>query len=225
LLEEASSALGGAESTLRIGLLSALARVLAHRGHHGRAAIIRGNAIEMARRIGDQRGLAILLARAYSARGTSTLEEILEMLTEASALADELGDIHIHAEVWAWRAITRIALGELEEARRDLAELVELPPRARRLFSSFVAEQIGSTIALCEGHLEEAEARAERSGELAGLLRGRDGSGVHGIQMFSIRREQGRLTELASLVRILASGDGSTDAWRPGMAALLAELG
>ena len=71
LLEEASAALGEDESTLRIGLLSALARVLAYRGDHARAAIVRANAIEMARRLGDRRGLAILLARAYSARGTS----------------------------------------------------------------------------------------------------------------------------------------------------------
>ena len=48
----------------------------------------------MARRLGDQRGLAILLARALnSARATSTLDEILAMLTEARDLGDELGDV------------------------------------------------------------------------------------------------------------------------------------
>jgi DNA-binding CsgD family transcriptional regulator len=40
--------------------------------------------------------------------------------------------------------------------------------------------------------------------------------------MFGIRREQGRLAELAPLVRLLAGGGAS---WRPGLAALLAELG
>jgi DNA-binding CsgD family transcriptional regulator len=44
--------------------------------------------------------------------------------------------------------------------------------------------------------------------------------------MFGVRREQGRLAELAPLVRLLAgqaaSGDGS---WRPARAALFAELG
>jgi predicted ATPase len=92
LLEEASAALGEGESTLRIRLLSALSRVLAYRGDYGRAAIVYTNATEMARRLGDQRGLAILLARAYAARGTNTLDEILEMLTEARDLGDELGD-------------------------------------------------------------------------------------------------------------------------------------
>jgi DNA-binding CsgD family transcriptional regulator/tetratricopeptide (TPR) repeat protein len=225
LLDEASAALGGAESTLRIGLLSGLVRVLAYRGDHARAAIIRENAIEMARRLGDRRGLAILLSRAYSARGTATLEEIVDMLTEASALGHELGDLEIQSDATGWRAVAWIALGELDAARRDLAEFFELPNRARQPFVAFVAEQIGSAIALCEGHLEEAEARAERSQELATLLSGRDASGIYGIQMFSIRREQGRLAELAPIVQLLAKSDGGTGAWRPGLAALLVELG
>jgi DNA-binding CsgD family transcriptional regulator/tetratricopeptide (TPR) repeat protein len=225
LLEEASAALGGAESTLRVGLLSGLARVLAYRGDHARAAITRANAIEMARRLGDRLGLAILLSRAGSARGTSTLEEIRDMLTEGCAVADELGDLGIQSDAIGWRAVTSIALGELDAARRDLAEFYELPNRARQPFVSFAAEHIGSAIALCEGRLEEAEARAERSRELASLLSGRDAAGIYGIQTFSIRREQGRLAELAPLVRALAGSDGGTGAWRPGLVALLVELG
>ena len=42
--------------------------------------------------------------------------------------------------------------------------------------------------------------------------------------MFGIRREQGRLAELAPAVRVLAASD-SAAAWRPGLAALMAELG
>jgi DNA-binding CsgD family transcriptional regulator/tetratricopeptide (TPR) repeat protein len=225
LLEEASAALGGDQSTLRIPLLSALARVVAYRGDQARAEIIRTNAIEMARRLGDQRVLAGLLARAYTTRGTSTLENVVERLTEARALADELGDLEIQSEALGWRVATRIALGELEAARRDLAEFLELSDRGKYPFWSFAAEQMGSAIALCEGHLEEAETRAERAREVASLLRGRDASGTLGIQMFSIRREQGRLPELAQVARILADSEGGTPAWRPGLAALLAELG
>jgi DNA-binding CsgD family transcriptional regulator/tetratricopeptide (TPR) repeat protein len=224
LLEEASAALGEGETKLRVGLLSALARVLSYLGDHGRAAIIRANAIGMARRLGDRRELAMLLARSYSARGTGTLEETLDMLTEACALGDELGDPEIQGEARGWRPVAWMAMGELESARRDLAEFVELAHRMRQPFWSFAAEHMGAAIAMCEGHLEEAEARAERSREMSSLLSGRDPSGTHGIQMFSIRREQGRLAELAPLVRVFADGDGGA-AWRPGLAALLVELG
>ena len=43
--------------------------------------------------------------------------------------------------------------------------------------------------------------------------------------MFSIRREQGRLAELAPVVRILAGESSRNGPWRPGFVALLAELG
>jgi DNA-binding CsgD family transcriptional regulator len=225
LLEEASAALGEGESTLRVRLLAALARVLAYRGDAGRAAIVYANAVEMARRLGDRPRLAILLARAYSAGGTSTLDEIREMLTEARDLGDELGDVEIQEEAIGWRVVAWIALGELEAARRDLAEFLARADRVKVPFWLFAAEQIGSAIALCDGHLDEAQARAERSRELGSLLSGRDASGIHGIQMFSIRREQGRLAELAPVIRILARDDGGAAAWRPGLAALLVELG
>ena len=57
------------------------------------------------------------------------------------------------------------------------------------------------------------------------LLTGREASGVYGIQMFSLRREQGRLAELAPVIRILAAESRSEGAWRPGLASVLVELG
>ena len=98
------------------------------------------------------------------------------------------------------------------------------PGRMRQPFALHVAEQYAAAIALCDGRLREAEAAAERSREWSRLLAGRDPSSVYGIQMFGIRREQGRLAELAPAVRALAVSDSSA-AWRPGLAALMAELG
>jgi DNA-binding CsgD family transcriptional regulator len=43
--------------------------------------------------------------------------------------------------------------------------------------------------------------------------------------MFGVRREQGRLAELAPVMGLLAGADGSAGVWRPGLAAVLAELG
>ena len=97
--------------------------------------------------------------------------------------------------------------------------------RTAQPFMNHVAEHYGSAIALCDGNLAEAEAMAERSHEWGRLLTGRDASGTHGIQMFGIRREQGRLAELAPAVRILAGQVDREGPWRPGLVAVLAELG
>jgi DNA-binding CsgD family transcriptional regulator len=88
-----------------------------------------------------------------------------------------------------------------------------------------IAQHYRSALALCEGNLTEAELTAERSREWGELLTGRGASGTYGVQMFGIRREQGRLAELAPAVRILAGGPGRGGPWRPGLAAVLAELG
>jgi DNA-binding CsgD family transcriptional regulator len=225
LLEEAAEALGEEDSALRVGLLSGLARALDFQGQRERGAIVRTSAISMARRLGDQVGLATVLMRSYWSRGTTPLEEILAMLTEARALAEELGNTEIHVEARSWCVPAFVALGDMESARREVGALRALAERTAQPFQIHVAEHYGAAIALCDGRLEESELLAERSHEWSRLLTGRDASGVYGIQMFSVRRERGRLAELAPVVRILAGQAEREGPWRPGLAALLAELG
>ena len=103
--------------------------------------------------------------------------------------------------------------------------LRETAERTAQPFWLNVAEHYGSALALCDGQLAQAEVLALRSHEWSGLLTGRDATGVYGIQMFSVRREQGRLAELAPVIRILAGEGGRDGPWRPGLVAVLAELG
>ena len=103
-----------------------------------------------------------------------------------------------------WRVVTLAALGELEEARRELGVALEASAQARQPFNLHICEQFGSALALTGGRLDEAERMAERSREWGELLRGRDASGAYGVQMFGLRREQGRLAELAPVVRLLS---------------------
>ncbi|MFN8188598.1 MAG: AAA family ATPase [Gaiellales bacterium] len=224
LVAEAVEALGESESPLRVRLLAGLARALDFQGEHARADSVRQVAIEMARRIGDRRGLATVLMRAYWGYGELSMETIATMLVEARRLAEEIGDVELEVEAREWQIPALIALCDLQVARREIEEVLELAQRTRQPFNIHVAEHQASSIALADGRLGDAEAAAGRSHEWSRLLSGRDASGVYGIQMFGIRREQGRLAELAPVVRVLASADGS-GAWGPGFAVLLAELG
>jgi DNA-binding CsgD family transcriptional regulator/tetratricopeptide (TPR) repeat protein len=225
LLTEAATMQSGDDSGLRVMVLSGQARACAFLGDHGRSALLQRASIDMARRLGDRHALATVLMRAYWARGTTGLDEILDMLTESRDLAVELGDIELQAEAMEWRISALIALGDLEAARQELAEVYEMASRVGQPFIMHVAQHYRSTIALCDGRLDEAEATAERSFEWGRLLTGRDPTGTYGVQMFGIRREQGRLAELAPVVRILAASKDRGGAWGPGLAAVLAELG
>src|SRR4051812_12014314 len=225
LLEEAAQVLGDEDSMLRVGLLGGLSRALDFQGMHEPAETARTAAVDMARRVQDRRGLAGVLVGSYWSRGTTPLEEILGMLTEAQALGEEMGDTEIRAEAMSWRGAAFVDLCDLASARAEAAALLETAEQTAQPFIIHVAEHYGSAIALCDGRLEEAEARARRSHEWSLLLTGRDASGVYGIQMFSVQRERGRLAELAPVVRILAGEATREGPWRPGLAALLAELG
>jgi DNA-binding CsgD family transcriptional regulator/tetratricopeptide (TPR) repeat protein len=224
LLEEASAALRREDSALRVGLLASLARALEFEGDSDGAALARTDAIAMARRIDDRPGLATALVGVYWARATTSLREALEMLGEARDLSKEMGDVEGQAEATQWRVSALMALGEIVLARKELAVTLDMAQHTRQPFNLHVAEHYRSALALLEGRLAEAEAGAERSREWGQLLVGRDASGVYGIQMFGVRREQGRLAELAPVIRVLAAGDRERGAWRPGLAAMLAEL-
>ena len=50
-------------------------------------------------------------------------------------------------------------------------------------------------------------------------------SGVYGVQMFTIRREQGRLAEVAPVLRRFIDENPRDAAWRPGMALIASDLG
>ena len=225
LLEEAIAALGDERPALRVELLAGLARALDFQGERRRGAIVRGNAVALARRLDDRVGLAKVLVRAYWSRGTSPLEEILAMLSEARDLAEELRDEELRTEAISWRVPTFVALCDLDSARADVVALSEMAERTGQPFMHHVAAHYGSALALGDGRLAEAEALARRSEEWGRLLSGRDASGIFGIQMFSVRREQGRLAELAPATRILAGEASREGPWLPGLIALLAELG
>jgi DNA-binding CsgD family transcriptional regulator len=225
LLEEAATALGKHESALRVELLGGLARALDMRGEQERAAITRTEAVSLARRLGDRAGLATVLVRSYWSRGVTPIEEILQMLTEARTLGEELMDSELQAEAMSWRAPTFVEMGDIPAARQEAAQLRRTAEATRQPFNLHVAEHYEAAIALSDGRLEAAEAHARRSEEAGRMLTGRDASGTYGIQMFSLRREQGRLAELASVIRILAAADRQSGPWRPGLASLLVELG
>jgi DNA-binding CsgD family transcriptional regulator len=225
LLEEAARALGDRAPELRVRLLAGLARALDFRGAFDRGVAVRREAEHLARRLGDRAGLAALLVRSYWSFGTTPLPEVLEMLTEAKALGEELGDIEIRAEAVSWRVPAFVTLADIDSARRDAAALAEIAAATAQPFMLHVAEHYRSAIALADGRLAEAEERASRANEWGRLPTGRNPPGSYGIQMFGVRREQGRLAGLAPAMRVLAADSRRSGPWAPGLVALLAELG
>jgi DNA-binding CsgD family transcriptional regulator len=224
LLEEAAAALGRDDSELRARVLGGLARALELRGDWGPAALARDESVAMSRRRRDRRTLGATLVTSYWSRGNSTNEEVNRMLVEAREIGRELADPELEGEALSWLVPSYVVLCDHDAARESLRLLFAVAKRLSEPFRLHVAEHNASALALADGDLTAAELAAARSHEWSRLLTGRDPSGIYAIQMFSIRREQGRLGEVAPVVRLLAA-ETRDGAWRPGLAALLAELG
>ncbi|MGE5765178.1 MAG: helix-turn-helix transcriptional regulator [Mycobacterium leprae] len=224
LLEEADKAVNAQDSATRVRLLAGLARARAHQGDEPAAVAARIGAVDMARRLGDERTLAYALGQALWARGQDSPDTVLAMLGESHDLAQRLGEEELRSVALSSRLPVLCCLGRIEEARRDLETLQMTAARlGQSLFLHYV-EQAGSALALFDGRLADADLRARRALEWSRQM-GRDAVGVYGIQMFGVRREQGRLSTLLPVARTLAAQPSSVAAWAPALALLYAELG
>jgi len=225
LLEEALDLLPEEDSQGRVEVLASLVRPLGIGDQLERSRETLAEAVAAARRLGDPTTLARTLVQAHFTRGGVPATDILDMLAEAQALAAEVGEVEVDAQARLWRCIILVASGGLEQARGELVSQGAAAHRARQPFINYINEYLGSTLALSTGHLEAAAAAAERANEWGRHLRGGDVSVNYGIQMFGVRREQGRLAEVAPVIRVLAGTGAVGGPWRAGMAAILAELG
>jgi predicted ATPase/class 3 adenylate cyclase/DNA-binding CsgD family transcriptional regulator len=115
--------------------------------------------------------------------------------------------------------------GELTEFEREVAAYRRMAERSQIAFNLYDISVVGSMAAMLRGRFNEAEALAVAAHRMAGGLVGLDSSGPFSVQMFSLRREQGRLPEVRPVVELVASEGSDAGAWRPGLAALYAELG
>lgn len=95
----------------------------------------------------------------------------------------------------------------------------------RQPFYLYVCTSFRAMRAVFDGRLAEGEQLAQEAFAIGQCLRGQDASGSFGMQMFTVRREQGRLQELAPLVRYYVQTTPGQTAWRPGLAVIYSELG
>jgi class 3 adenylate cyclase/tetratricopeptide (TPR) repeat protein len=228
LLEAALAALGEAESIERCRVLSGLGRALFEIGFNERGSTLLRDATDMARRLGDRHALCdALVCENIATTGypwaARQFPERRRVLDEMLAVAEEIGDPYDLC-----RADYRRFAGFLEMA--DLAACEAAFERLRALVETQMAgplyglTSIGAMRAILRGDLADAERLAEEALKL-GDVHGETATGVYGVQMFTIRREQGRLAEVAALFRRFLDENPQDRAWRPGLALIASDLG
>ena len=226
LLEAALASLGDGDHVLRARVLGSLARAMVFTGLFEQAVTVETQAIEMARRLGDPATLVAALKARFYARGRpQDIEAHLATANELLKLADQLGDRELELEAHSWRIFDLIDLGDIAAADQEIELHMQLAERLRQPFYLYINVTSRAMRALFDGRFESAEELARRALSLGQRLRGHDAAGVFGVQMFTLRREQGRLQELAPVVRHFVQTEPQTSTWRPGLALIYSELG
>ena len=153
------------------------------------------------------------------------LAERIRFANEAVELARHAGDRERVLEAVSWQLFDLMELGQVQKLKALLADYTREADELRQPFYQYIGLSSRSMLALFEGRFEEAEQWADRALAFGARMPSLDAAGIHGMQMFSIRREQGRLKELAAVVAHLVRTTPEAATWRPGLAVIYSELG
>jgi len=225
LLEEALDTLEKADSVLRAMLLSRMAMECWVSGEWERADSVSERSVGVARRVGDQAGLAdALWIRSAVTWGPDNRDERLVAGDEIVRLAEESGARRALQGIYL-RMYAYLEYGHVEAAYEELAGYGRLADEMREpqwLAWTLVGRAMR---ALLEGRLEEGERLSQESRAIA--HRSQDALTVQmlDIQMANLRREQGRFQEAEALELELAEQLAPLAGYRAGLARLYCETG
>ena len=227
LLEEALHALPEIESTLRARTMAGLASALAYTGRREQAVAVAHQSIAMARRLADPRALAAVLSfslHAFQGQPEKTRES-LAYATEIVCLAEETGDREMALDGYGWSILHLAELGDIQALDVQLAVRTRLAQEMQHPHHLYMSAATQAMRVLLDGCFAEGEQLAQQALAVGQRLQTEGVDGTFGMQMFTLRREQGRLHELAPVVRHFVQQHGAALTWRPGLALIYSELG
>ena len=135
LIEEALAAVGDADPALRARLLARLAMELSFSDQRERRAELSSEAVDIAREVGDTRGLGLRAGRpALVAVGAAERAGApARPRTTCSALADRSGDERLAMQGHRWRMMDLLELGDMDAVDIEIDAYMQIAARRRRL--------------------------------------------------------------------------------------------
>ena len=213
------------DDATRVRIQTSLTRAMAIAGEGEAARVLGEDALRAARQLDDTELVRHALdALSYAPWTPQTLTQQLAYIREAVDTARLSGD-----HEWASLGIGKllygeITAGELTAARETAARQSQLTVQSGQPLFAALDYQANALLAIGEGRFIDAERLAEAADALTRTQAGA-APGGYGVQIFSIRREQGRLAEARPVVEAVARLDRQRSAWRPALAVMYAELG
>ena len=225
LLQEALGALGARDTALRARVLGRLAQALHYSASPAQRESLSREAVEVARRVGDKPALAYALITRQSALwGPGNLEDRLSAATEVLALAEEADD----RETALWARQSRLAdlleKGDMAAVDAEIKAGARLAGELRQPWYLWWIGWWRAMRALLEGRFEEAERLARQALAIGQRVQEQNALQIFAVQLFLLRREQGRLKELEAVVKAFVEQGPAVPAWRCALAYAHSEL-
>jgi tetratricopeptide (TPR) repeat protein len=226
LLEEALPRLGVEDSPLKARALAGLARYLGVTGEQQKLMVYAPQAVAMARRLGDPELVAYsLLAMFHALMGPEHAERRLAIATEWRDLAQGANATLELIDGQFFRGCCLLELGDMAGANTEFDAYGLALEEINQPFYLSLNAMMRAMRALMLGRFEDSERLAEQAFALGQRLQTETAAGVFGLQMFALRREQGRLKEVEPAIRLFIQQHSLAAAWRPGLAVIYSELG
>ena len=218
-------ALHQADDATRVELLARLCRAYVYCARAEDAKEAHRRAVALARRIGDMSGLHLALASIASAiYWPDLLHERLAAATEAWAIAEDLSLPPRVEDLLSPYLLDLIHVGDVPGLSRLRDQGLRLAQQSRSPHAQAICHHVEGLVAINEGRFADAEAWATQALEMGRRAAEDLAIGTYGMQMFCLRREQGRLQEALPMLQHFVRTTPKALTWQPGLALLYAEL-
>lgn len=228
LLEEALLALGAENDMLRARLCARLATEFWFAASRERRVMFSQQALQLARRAADQKTLGYCLEAHHLALwGSPQLEERLATTAEILQLAEQTGDLELALTGYSRRVADLLEAGDLFAVDAAIATHARLAKELRQPEYLWYNVLWKGMRAVMAGQFEEGERLAQQALMLGQRAQVSHDDAVLGfaIQLFTLRREQGRLEEMESALKGFIAQYPVISTFRCALAYLYSEVG
>ena len=225
LLSEAI-ALHQADDAMRVELLARLCRAYIFCDRIDEAKDAHRRAVALARQIGDMSALYLALASITSASfyRPDLLPQCLAAAKEAWSIGEDRSLALPVVDLLPYFLANLFSVGDASGVRRLIDQGLSLAEETRLPYLQTLCRHAEALVAINEGRFSDAEAWASQALESGRRVDENQAAAAYGMQMFCIRREQGRLREALPVLQHFVRTTPKAQVWQPGLALLYAEL-
>lgn len=218
-------ALHEVDDLMKVELLARLCRAYVYSDCEIEAKAAHQQAVSLARRVGDRAGLYAALASITAANyWPDMLQARLAAATEAWSIAKDRSLALPIVDSLPFFLADLIRAGDAPALRRLLDQGLHIANESRAPFLMTLCRHTEALVAINEGRFADAEAWTMQALESGRRLAEDQAASAFGMQMFCLRREQGRLREALPMLEHFVHNTEQSRTWIPGLALLYSEL-